>query len=187
MEQKTPSRAEVMLAGIGGMGVLVAGQVLAWAALRRYEHVSYLPSYGGLRRGGLSECTVILSDEEIASPILEQVQTVILFDGPQLKAFESRVRPGGIMLAESTGLVDKPDRKDFKLLPVSGLEIAISMGDSLINNLIMLGVYIELSKAMPVKIIKEELERKYGGREAVLRRNKEAFERGLELATTIKE
>ena len=184
MEHKAPSRVEVIVAGIGGMGVLVAGRLLASAALQRYKHVSWVPSYGEARRGGLSECTVILSHEEIASPILDQAQTVMVLDGSQLKAFEPRVRPGGAMLIESAGLTDKPERKDFRLLPVSGLEIAISLGDSLINNMILLGVYVEVIKPIPAELIEEELERRYGGREAVLKQNKDAFKRGLELGKT---
>ena len=187
MEQKTSSRTEVMLAGIGGMGVLVAGQVLAWAAVRKYGHVSYMPSYEAARRGGLSECTVIFSDEEIASPILEQVQTVICLDGAQAKAFEPRVRPRGTMIVERAGLNDRPSRDDFRLLPFSGMEIAIGMGESLINNLIMLGVYVNLSKAIPSALVEEELQRKYGDRGEVLTRNVEAFRRGLELALTHKQ
>jgi len=184
MKLETTSRSEVMVAGIGGMGVLVAGQVLAWAAVQRYKYVSYIPSYEAARRGGLSECTVIFSDEEIASPILEQVQTVIILDGAQLKAFESRVRPGGIIIVDCAGLVDKPERKDFKLLSFSGMEIAIGMGESLINNLILLGVYVELTKTVPEKFIEEELHRRYGDKGKILDRNIKAFQRGLELAKT---
>jgi len=184
MEHKTPSRVEVIVAGIGGMGVLVAGRLLASAALQRYKHVSWVPSYAEARRGGLSECTVILSHEEIASPILDQVQTVMVLDGSQLKAFEPRVRSGGAMIIESAGLTDQPERKDFSLLPVSGLEIAISLGDSLINNMILLGVYIEVIKPISAELIEEELKRRYGGREAVLKQNKDAFKRGLELGKT---
>ena len=181
MEGKKSSRTEVLMCGIGGMGVLVAGQLLAWAGLKRYSHISYVPSYEAARRGGLCECTVILSDDEISSPILDQAQTVVVFDGAQLRAFEPRVRPGGLMMVESAGLVESPHREDFELLPVSGLEVAIGMGDSLVNNMILLGVYVVVSGAIAIELIEEELERRYGGKEALLKRNKEAFRRGLEL------
>ena len=186
MLQEAPSKAEVIIAGIGGMGVLVAGRLLASAALPRYKHISWMPSYGEARRGGPSECTVVLSDQEIASPILDQAQTVMLLDSSQLKAFEARVRPEGVMIVESAGLKDKPERKDFRLLPVSGLEIAMGIGGVLVNNLILLGVYTEVIKPLPPELIEEELERTYGDREAILRRNKEAFRQGLELGKTVK-
>jgi 2-oxoglutarate ferredoxin oxidoreductase subunit gamma len=185
MERKSPSRAEVLMAGLGGMGVLTAGQLLSGAALQAYKHVSYLPSYMEAMRGGLCECTVIFSDEEIASPILDQAQTVMILDGSQFKAFESRVRPGGVIIIESAGLRDEPQRKDFKLLPVSGLEIAVSMGSSVINNLILLGIYVGLIKAVPAELVEKELEERYGLREAILKQNREAFRQGLELAETV--
>ncbi len=184
MDQDSPSRSEVMMAGIGGMGVLVAGRLLASAGLRRYQHVSWMPAYGEARRGGPSECTVVMSHEEIASPILDQVQTVMLLDGSQLKNFESRVRPGGLLIVESAGLQDKPQRGDFTFLPVSGLEIAMVIGGILVNNLILLGVYTEVMKPLPSKLIEEELQKTYGGREAILKRNLDAFRTGIDLAKT---
>lgn len=184
MEQKTNSKSEVMIAGIGGMGVLVAGQVLAWTALEKYKYVSYVPSYEAARRGGLSECTVVFSDEEISSPILDQVETVIVLDGAQLKSFEPRVRPGGFIIAESAGLTDKPERDDFRLLPFSGLDIAIALGDNRVNSLILLGVYVELTKSVPSELVGAELNRRFEDKEEILKRNREAFTRGLELAKT---
>jgi len=185
MERKAPSRAEVLMSGLGGMGVLTAGQLLSGAALQVFNHVSYLPSYMDAMRGGLCECTVIFSDEEIASPILDQAQTVMIFDSSQFKVFESRVRPGGVIIIESAGLKDEPQRKDFRLVPISGLEIAVNMGSSVINNLILLGVYVGLVKSIPAELVEEELEKRYGPREAILKRNREAFRQGLELAKTV--
>jgi 2-oxoglutarate ferredoxin oxidoreductase subunit gamma len=186
MEQEASSRVELIMAGLGGMGVLTAGQLLSWAALQRYKNVSWVPSYDTSRRGGLCECTVIFSDEEITSPLLDQAQTVMLFDGSQLKTLEPRVRPGGVMIVESAGLTDSQKREDFRLVPVSGLEVAVGMGDSLLNNLVLLGVYAEVVKAISADLIEEELERRYGSKESVLKRNREAFRQGLKLAKTIK-
>jgi len=180
-----PSRYEVIIAGLGGMGVLVAGRTLASAAARVYRYISWAPSYATERRGGLVECTVVLSDQEIASPILSRVQTVILLDASRLKAFESRVRPGGLMIAESASLQDKPTRMDFRLLPVSGLEIAMDMGGAVVNNMIMLGVYTQLIKPLSPELIEKELESTYAKKEAILRSNTQAFRRGLELGKTI--
>ena len=121
-------RVEVMMAGLGGMGVLTAGQLVAYAALQKYKYVSWVPSYGASMRGGLCECSVIFSNQEIESPLLDQVATVILFDGSQYKTLENRVSPGGVLIVESAGLKDAQNRKDIKLLPVAGLELAIKHG-----------------------------------------------------------
>lgn len=186
MEQKSNSRTDVIMAGLGGQGVLMAGQLLSWAALKEYRHVSWLPSYAVEKRGGLCECTVIFSNEEIASPLIDQAQIVVVFDGSQLTTFEPRVLPGGMILAEKTGLQDKQERKDYELVKVPGLETAVSMGGGQINNLILLGTYVGITKAVPPELIEAELESKFGAKKAVLERNKKAFERGLELGYTLK-
>jgi len=175
MNQEHATKTELIIAGLGGMGVLSAGNILATAALKKYKYTSWLPGYGAEKRGGLCECTMVISDEEIASPILDQAQTVLLLDSSQAGGFENRVRPGGMMIVESSGLEYEPERKDFRLLPVSGLEKAMEMGSSVVNNLIMLGVYTELVKPFSPDLIDEELERRYGNKESVLDLNKKAF------------
>lgn len=185
MHENTASRVELIVAGLGGMGVLVAGRLLASAALQYYRHISWVPSYGYQRRAGSSECTAILSQQRIASPILDWAAALILLDGSQLKPYESRVRPGGLMLVESAGLKEKPDRKDIRLLSVSGLEIAMSMGGAVVNNLIMLGVYTELVKPLPPEAIEAELEGQYGNNRPLLNRNLKALRTGLELGRTL--
>ena len=149
MEKKSNSKNDVIMAGLGGQGVLMAGQILSWAALKKYRHVSWLPSYAVEKRGGLCECTVIFSDEEIASPIIDQAQTVLVFDGSQLKAFEPRILPGGMLLSEKTGLQDIQEKKDYNLVQVPGLETAVSMGGGQVNNLILLGAYVGITGAVP--------------------------------------
>jgi 2-oxoglutarate ferredoxin oxidoreductase subunit gamma len=181
MQQETQTKTELIIAGLGGMGVLSAGNILATAALKKYRYTSWLPGYGAEKRGGLCECTMVISDEEIASPILDQAQTVLLLDSSQAAGFANRVRPGGMMIVESTGLAYEPERKDFRFLPVSGLEKAMEMGSSVVNNLIMLGVYTELARPLPPELIEEELERRYGDKGSVLDLNKQAFHRGLEM------
>jgi 2-oxoglutarate ferredoxin oxidoreductase subunit gamma len=183
---KHESRVEIMMAGLGGMGVLTAGQLVACAALPKYKHVSWVPSYAVSMRGGLCECTVIFSNEEITSPLLDQAGTVILFDGSQIKAFEDRVRAGGFMIVESAGLKDSPKRKDFTLVPVAGLEAAMRMGDGQLNNMILLGVYTEVVKAISSDLIEDELVKRYASKEAALKRNRAAFQEGLKLAKGIK-
>jgi len=183
MEKAAGSKSEVIMAGVGGMGVMVAGQVLAHAALPHYKHVSWVPSYAVQKRGGDCHCTVILSNEPIASPILDQTQSILLFDASQLVFFESRVRPGGLLIIEQAGLRAPVSRKDINVLPIAGLEQAVRLGDALVNNLILLGVYIAKEKALPAEVIEAELEKTYEGKEERLALNKGAFRQGLELAT----
>ncbi|MBE0480153.1 MAG: 2-oxoacid:acceptor oxidoreductase family protein [Dehalococcoidia bacterium] len=180
-QQKAPTRTEVLIAGLGGMGVLVAGQVLLEAAARLHEHVSYISSYGFARRGGLCECTVIFSDNKIASPLLDHSQTIMILDSSQFRSFEHRVRPGGVIITEKAGLTPERGRDDYNLKAIPGLEMAVSMGSTVINNLILLGSYITITGAVPPAGIERELQKRYADNEKLMERNLEAFRRGLEL------
>jgi 2-oxoglutarate ferredoxin oxidoreductase subunit gamma len=186
MEQANISRGEVIMAGLGGMGVLVAGHVLAETAFQQYEHVSYTPSYGFAKRGGLCQCTIIFSNEKISSPLLDQAQAVVLLDSSQLTTLEPRVRPGGLIIAEKAGLSADRGREDYKLYALPGMEIAVSMGSTVINNLILLGAYVAITGTVPPELIEGELRRRYEDNEKVLVRNLDAFGRGLELGKTAK-
>ncbi len=181
MEQNGKARNEVLMAGIGGMGVLMSGQVLLESAFRCYENVSYVSSYGFARRGGLCECTVIISDEKIASPLLDQAQVVMLLDSSQFPSFEPRVRPGGVIIVDTAGLTADRRREDYKLYALPCLEIATSMGSILGKNLIMLGAYIAITGAVSPELIEDELRKRYEDKEKVLTQNVNAFRRGVEL------
>ncbi|RLC93637.1 MAG: hypothetical protein DRI39_05105 [Chloroflexi bacterium] len=183
MEQRTASRVELIIAGLGGMGVLVAGHLLASAGLSSHKHVSWMPTYGEARRGGLSECTVILSQDEIASPILDVAGAILMLDSSQIKAFEQRVRPGGMMIVETAGLKENLDREDIEVIPVSGMEMAMEFGSLQTANLIMLGTYMELAKPLSLQLIEKEIQRRYSGE--VLERNTKAFRAGLELGRAL--
>ncbi|MDY7031280.1 MAG: 2-oxoacid:acceptor oxidoreductase family protein [Thermodesulfobacteriota bacterium] len=185
MEEKNPFRDELFIAGLGGMGVLLIGSLLATAAFKKYEYVSWLPSYGVQPRGGLSECTAIFSEERISSPLLDQAKTVILMDGPQYSVMEPRVRSGGLMIVDQTGLEGERSRKDFQLLSVPARDTSISsFGEVGPTNLILLGVYIAATGAMPSEVISEELEKRFKKKENVLSRNMTAFNKGLEMGRT---
>lgn len=181
MEKDGKARNEVLMAGIGGMGVLSAGQVLLESAAERYEHVSFISSYGFARRGGLCECTVIISDNKIASPVLDQAQVVMLLDSSQFPGFEHRVRPGGIIIADTAGLTAERRRDDYQLYALPFLDIAMEMGSILGKNLIMLGAYTVITGAVSPELMEEELRAKYQDKEKILKQNLDAFKRGVEL------
>ena len=175
------SRNEIIMAGIGGMGVLVAGQTLSRAAFQQYLHTSYVPSFGFARRGGNSEYTSIFSDERIASPLLDQSQSVVLLDGSQFAAYETRVRLGGIYIVEKADLTAERARNDYKLYTLPGMEIAVSMGASVLVGLIMLGAYIAITGCLSPIAIEDEIGLRFADVKDVLQRNLEAFRRGIEL------
>jgi len=176
------ARAELIMAGAGGRGVLTIGQLLARAGLAKYEYASWIPSYGFAMRGGASECTVILSDEEIASPIIAKAGAVIVMGADYVKAFEGRVRPGGILLFDTTGLKETVERGDIAPIGVPATEIGVSMGDARVSNMILMGAYVEATKVLPPQLVEDQIDRWLAGKEALASLNKEAFKRGIELS-----
>lgn len=182
MERRGPSRAEVIFAGLGGQGVLLAGLLLAEAAVSEYANVVWTPSYATRVRGGPCECTVILSHEEICSPLLSRSQAVVLMQSPHLASFVGRLRPHGLLLVEASGFHDRAAaQQEIRLLAVPGQDVALDLGDRMAANLVLLGAYVAATEALSAEPIECELARRFGHKPGVLALNREAFRRGLEL------
>jgi len=179
MEQKLSTKGEVIITGLGGAGVLTAGTLLAEAAANTCKNVTWFPSYAISKRGGLCECTVVFSDDEIASPLLSQADGVIVAEAAQFKDFEDRVRPGGTMIVEKTGLTAEATRKDIRVIEVPAIETAISLsGTSRGANLILLGAFVQATQVIPPELIKQEIKKSFARDEKAQKSNLEAFEKG---------
>ena len=182
MTQEPLFRGEVIMAGLGGGGILTSGTLLAEAALTKFKNVTWFPSYAISKRGGLCECTVVFSDDEIASPLLSQADGIIVAEAAQFSDFEGRVRPGGTMIVESAGLKAKPRRKDIKIAAVPAIKTAIGLtGGSQVANLVLLGAFIEAAKIIAPELIEQQLEKSFAGKKNVLEINKKAFQEGRNL------
>jgi 2-oxoglutarate ferredoxin oxidoreductase subunit gamma len=191
--RKTNKRHTVIAAGVGGSGVVLLGTLIARAGLRKYEHATRFPNFSAYMRGGPCECTVILSEIPILSPVVARGDVLLILNNSQLPYFEERVRPGGVIILESTGLKTKLERKDVRLFEIPAIKIAASMGSSLVSNMILLGAYVQATNIFPPEFIERQLEARFGivetgvralGKETLLAQNVEAFRRGLELAKT---
>jgi len=180
MKQGSSIRGEIIIVGLGGGGVLVTGQTLAWAAALRYKYATWVPFYAMAKRGGLSECTVVFSDQEIASPLLKQAKTLILLDSSQAHSLEERVRPGGLMILERESLAEPVEGANIQTLVVPAIEMAIKLGSIQGANFIMAGAYVATTKAIEVELVEKEINRRYAANEKALSSNMEAFRKGLE-------
>lgn len=187
-------RHTVIAAGIGGSGVVWLGTLIARAGLRKYEHVTRFPNFSAYMRGGPCECTVILSQTPILSPVVANGDVLLILNNSQLPFFERRVRPGGVIIVESTGLKTKLESQDLRLLEIPAIQIAANMGSSLVSNMILLGAYVQATNIFPPEFIERQLEARFGivetgvtalGKETLLAQNMDAFRRGLELAKTL--
>ncbi len=182
MERSLPARGEVILAGLGGGGILTAGTILAEAATARFKNVTWFPSYAISRRGGLAECTVIFSNEEIASPLLTQASGVIVAESAQFKDYEVRVRPGGMIIVESAGLKDEARRKDIKVIKIPAIKTAIDIsGTSRGANLVLLGAFVKATQIIPPELVRQQIEKSFAGNKTTLNQNLKAFDEGQNL------
>lgn len=189
------NRRHVMIAaGIGGSGVVWVGTLIARAGLRRYEYVARFPNFSAYMRGGPCECTVILSDSPILSPVVAKGSAVLILNNLQLPFYEDRVDSGGAVIVESTGLKAKLERKDIRVIEIPAIQIAASMGSSLISNMILLGAYVRITGIFPPEFIEDEIKARFGitesaaktsGQESLMAQNIDAFRHGVELARTL--
>ena len=186
MEQRQVNRGELLVIGIGGMGIVTLGDIVARTALRQYKHVAWFPCYAAMMRGGETECCVTFSSEEISSPLIYRSEVVMVMGVRRVEVFEDRVRPGGLMLLEASGMNEEyqPSRKDIRMGYIPALEEAKQLGEMRNANLVMLGAYIEITKALPSDLVLKEIENRFGGkgREAKAVAAKEAFIKGMSLA-----
>ena len=178
---KESKKHDVIIAGIGGTGSMIIGQVLASSAVDQYKNVLWNPSMTTARRGAPADCTVILSDEEIASPLLYSAQTVIMTESSRLKAFEDRAVTGGLIIIETSGRSEDVERDDVEVLEVPGVETAAKLGNALARNMVLLGAYIEKVKPLPAELIEEEIRKRFQNNDKLLELNLSAFREGIKM------
>ena len=172
-----------IIAGFGGQGILFAGKVLAEAALVEGREVLWIPSYGPEMRGGTAHCTVIVSDEEIGSPIVRHPAAAIVLNIPSLERYEPLVKTGGVLVVNAS-LVDRaPQRRDVRSLMIPATETAEALGEKRMANMVLLGAFLQAEPIFTLEAVGKAL----GNHIAEHRRktvpaNLEALRRGAELA-----
>jgi len=157
-------RTDVLLAGLGGQGLMTMGQVLSLAAMREGRNVSYLPYYSPEVRGGWATCTVVISDAAVGSPMVGQPSAVVAMESTALATHGPTVRPGGLLLVNSTLASEPVGRDDIRVIPVPASEIAGQLGDDRAANTVMLGAYVVASGAVSLvaveAAIRDQLQRR---------------------------
>jgi 2-oxoglutarate ferredoxin oxidoreductase subunit gamma len=177
---------EIIIAGFGGQGVLSMGKILAYAGMLQQMEVSWMPSYGPEMRGGTANVTVILSDERISSPILNLFDTAIILNQQSLDKFESRIKPGGILLYDTNGISRHPKRKDVKIFQVEAAQEASKMGASRTFNMIVLGAYLKIKPIVTLENVIKGLEDSLPKRHHhLIGINADGIKRGMEIVNLI--
>ena len=169
---------EVIFAGFGGQGILSMGKFLTYAGMDEGFNVSWLPSYGPEMRGGTANCSVIITQENIGSPIVTQATALVAMNRPSLDKFENSVVPGGVIITDSM-LVDREvKRDDVSAIAIPATEIAEELGDKKIANMVLLGALIEKTGVITEEELLKAL--KTHGKSSYYDINKKALERGVE-------
>ena len=174
---------EMVFAGFGGQGVLSLGTILAYAAMKEGKEVTWFPSYGPEMRGGTANCMVNISDEEISSPIVNDYDLAMVFNLPSLKKFESKVKPGGTLVWESSIIKEPPQRDDIKTYPLPAFQVAAEeFKNTKVMNMVALGALVKINgvvkKESIVQALRETLPERY---HHLLPLNERAIETGLAL------
>jgi 2-oxoglutarate ferredoxin oxidoreductase subunit gamma len=148
---------DIIISGFGGQGVLFAGQLLAYAGMDEKMEVTWFPSYGPEMRGGTANCTVILSNEEIGSPMVRSPMVVIAMNLPSLVKYENQIKPGGLLIINSSIIDEGVKRKDIRVVRLPGNEIAEKIGDKRMTNMVMLGALIANQPVLPLEALEKAL------------------------------
>ncbi len=174
-------QTEILIAGFGGQGVLFGGQLIAYAGMDSGKEVTWIPSYGPEMRGGTANCTAIVSDEEIGSPLVRYTKAVIVMNLPSLDKYESEVIPGGILIVNSSLINREVKRRDIQTVLIPGNEIAESLGDKRMTNMVLLGGLLANLPFLTLESIEKALEEHLPVRHhRLLPLNYQALHRGAE-------
>jgi 2-oxoglutarate ferredoxin oxidoreductase subunit gamma len=173
---------ELIVAGFGGQGVLSMGMTLAYAGMIENKEISWMPSYGPEMRGGTANCIAILSDAKISSPIISIFDSGILLNQPSMDKFESKIKPGGLLIYESSNIFKPSTRTDIEVIGIPAATEAVKMKNPKILNMLMLGAYLERKPVVKIESVIEALKKVLPERyHNLLPINKQALERGAEL------
>ncbi|UCD06356.1 MAG: 2-oxoacid:acceptor oxidoreductase family protein [candidate division WOR-3 bacterium] len=172
---------EIIISGFGGQGVVSSGIILAHAGLTEDKNVTFFPSYGAEMRGGTANCSVVISTDPVASPIVASPDVVVIMNEPSLTRFEPIVKPGGILFYNKTLIKSVPKRTDITVIPIEANAIAEELGQGRIANMVMLGALIKKTGILKVDTLKmAQRERFTKAGEDQLSLNDRALDRGYD-------
>ena len=170
----------ILFAGFGGQGILFSGKFLTYAGLMEGNQVTWLPSYGPEMRGGTANCSVVLSDTPVGSPVVNNPQYLVVMNGPSYDKFENAVQPGGLVVVDSSLIAREPGRTDIQTVSIPAPNLASEKGLDGLANMIILGKLLahaslckqETLAAAMAKVVPER-------KRALLEKNLEAITLGL--------
>jgi 2-oxoglutarate ferredoxin oxidoreductase subunit gamma len=175
-------KEEIIISGFGGQGVLSMGKILAYAGLMGNLEVTWMPAYGPEQRGGTANVTVILSDTPISSPVLDTYDTVVVLNQQSLDKFESKVKPGGLLIYDAYGIHHRPTRTDIVVREINAMDASVEMGNSKTYNMIVLGAILGMKPVVQVEDVLKGLKKTLPERHHhLIPLNEQAIRKGMSL------
>ncbi len=173
---------EVTMAGFGGQGIMTAGQLLAYSGMNEDKKVIWLPSYGPEMRGGTAYCTIVISEERIGSPIIKTPTGICVFNRPSFDKFEPTVKPGGLLIVNSSLINTSSKRTDIDQLLIPANKIAMEAGNPKVANIVVIGAFIGATGLLKMKTVEATLKQKLGHKKDLLEINKSVLKIGYDFA-----
>ena len=175
-------QTEVIMSGFGGQGLMMIGKLLAYAGLEEGKNVTWLPSYGPEMRGGTANCTVVIADKPIGSPLISSPKAAVVMNQPSLEKFAPTLRKNGILVIDSTMIPVNSDRADLRTFRIRADDLAAEMGSRRSANLVMLGACIGLDEVVSHKTVIEAIKKTFAAKKQFIEVNCKTFMKGYELA-----
>lgn len=159
---------KLVLAGFGGQGVMLIGQMIAYAGMLEGKEVTWMPAYGPEMRGGTANCTVIVSDKKISSPIVTEATAVVVLNSLSLLKFEQLVKTGGKLFINTSLIKEKSSRNDVEIYNVDANEIAVELHNDKVSNMVILGAIIHETGIVGLDSIEKVMGKLFTGKKAAL-------------------
>jgi 2-oxoglutarate ferredoxin oxidoreductase subunit gamma len=177
---------EMIFSGFGGQGALFAGMVLAYAGMDSGKNVTWIPSYGPEMRGGTAHVTIMISDEEIGSPLIRHPSTALVLNNPSMEKYEPLVKEDGVLVYNSSLISRSPQRTDIRYVAVPANDIASELGNVKMANMVMLGALVMKTGILPLEAVVQALrEHLPASKQKLLEPNIQALRRGAALAAPV--
>ncbi len=169
----------VIMSGFGGQGIISAGILLAYSGMVEGKYVTFFPAYGAEMRGGTANCSVVVSGEEVASPVVSTPDSLIVMNEPSLLKFEPALKPNGLLLINKSLVTSRPKRTDVNAVTIDANKIAEEIGTVKCANMVMLGALLSHTRAVAVESVIQTLPKVFKrAKEEMIKLNEQALKKG---------
>ena len=178
---------EIISAGFGGQGVLTAGLIISKVSSDNGKNITWIPSYGSEMRGGTANCNVKVSDHEIGSPFVKNIDVLIAMNAPSIDKFEDMIKPEGLLIVNTSLVKDRKYRDDIRVIEVAATDIATEIKNPRGANIAMLGAFAKNTELLTKDVFADGIDKFFADKGIVNDTNRLCFEKGYELAKSQEE